>query len=247
MNVFVNLCILGLIGFGCAEEGRDYWGEVFVYKDALEFMRGCGSKELSLCVKERALGYLDSIPTSVDLGGGLKIRANRVERHARQGVPLPDDLRAREEAVENLLWDRIIDFMRSHTFEFKIPDETINDLMGKPVEEARKKKGGGGGGMRMRTMLLLLQLKAATIGAIALKVIGLIAFKALVIAKIAFTIASIIALKKLLESKHHTSTYEVVAHPHYEEHGHFDRSFNTFNAQDFAYKGYNALGGRSSS
>lgn len=66
MNVFVNLCILGLIGFGCAEEGRDYWGEVFVYKDALEFMRGCGSKELSLCVKVK-YNFIDYATNEIDL------------------------------------------------------------------------------------------------------------------------------------------------------------------------------------
>ncbi|CAG9860651.1 unnamed protein product [Phyllotreta striolata] len=242
LGVIVLVCIVGL---GRAEEDKEFWWDILVYKDALEFVRGCGGRELGLCVKERALRYLDNMPTNMDLGGGLKIRGNRAERNSRQTVDLPSDLRAREEAVENMLWESVVNFMRTHTFEFKIPDEAINDLLGKPVEEARKKKGGGGG-MRMKTMLLLLQLKAATIGAIALKLIGLIAFKALVIAKIAFTIASIIALKKLLESKHHTSTYEVVAHPHYEEHGHFDRSFNSFNPQDFAYRSYNALGGRSS-
>lgn len=74
-------------------------------------------------------------------------------------------------------------------------------------------------------------MKAAMLAAIALKVLALLAFKALVIGKIALTISGIIALKKLLEQKHHTSTYEVIAHPHYEEH--HERSFG----QEMAYKG----------
>lgn len=42
------------------------------------------------------------------------------------------------------------------------------------------------------------------------------------------------AIKKLFESKHETSTYEIVPHPHYEDHHHHDRSF----AHVLAYGGY---------
>lgn len=77
----------------------------------------------------------------------------------------------------------------------------------------------------MKSLLMLLQIKAAILAAIALKFIGLVAFKALLLAKVALTIASMVALKKLVEQKSHTSTYEVYAHPHYDEHSHFDRSF----------------------
>lgn len=78
---------------------------------------------------------------------------------------------------------------------------------------------------------MLIQLKAAIIGAIALKLIGIVAFKALLVAKIALTIASVIGLKKLLENKQH-STLEVVAHPHYTEEYIHDRAFG----QQKAYK-----------
>lgn len=82
-------------------------------------------------------------------------------------------------------------------------------------------------------LFLLLQLKAAIIGAMIIKLIGLVAFKALLVAKIALTIASVIGLRKLLESKHRSSTYEVVAHPYYTEDHVHDRSFS----QQIAYKG----------
>lgn len=78
--------------------------------------------------------------------------------------------------------------------------------------------------MRMKSMLMLLQLKVAAVGAILLKFIGLIAFKALLLSKMALLISGVIALKKLSEAKH-GSTYEVVAHP-YDDHGHFDRAFD---------------------
>lgn len=83
--------------------------------------------------------------------------------------------------------------------------------------------------------MLLFFMKAAMLAAIALKVLALMAFKALLLGKIALTISGIIALKKLVEQKHHTSTYEVIAHPQYEEYAghHHERSFG----QDLPYAG----------
>lgn len=72
------------------------------------------------------------------------------------------------------------------------------------------------------------------IGGILLKLVALVAFKALIVAKIALLLALAIAIKKLLDTKHQTSTYEVIAHPHYEDYHHHDRSF----AQEMAYKAY---------
>lgn len=77
----------------------------------------------------------------------------------------------------------------------------------------------------MKSMLMLLQLKVVAVGAIILKFIGIIAFKALMMSKIALLISGVIALKKLTEPKHHSSTYEVVAHP-YDDH-HYDRAFDS--------------------
>lgn len=91
----------------------------------------------------------------------------------------------------------------------------------------RKKKGKKGAS----SLFLLFFLKLAVLGAIAMKVLTLIAFKALVLGKIALTISGVIALKKLFEQKH-TSTYEVIAHPQFEDYSHHDRSF----AQDLSYR-----------
>ncbi|KAF7277028.1 hypothetical protein GWI33_009519 [Rhynchophorus ferrugineus] len=127
-----------------------------------------------------------------------------------------------------------------HAAEINMTLRSVFEL----IEQYSRRKGGGGSGGskkgegdgKMKGMMMMFQLKAAILGAIALKFIGIVAFKALLIAKVALTLSSIIALKKLLEGKHHTSTYEVVAtHPHHDDYGHVDRSF----MQDqLAYKGY---------
>lgn len=85
-------------------------------------------------------------------------------------------------------------------------------------------------------LLLLMKLKAAALLPLAIGVLALISLKALVIGKLALILSGIIGLKKLLEGKH-SSSYEVVAHPHHsysydEHHGSFRRSIE---AQKLAY------------
>ncbi|KAK9879996.1 hypothetical protein WA026_008509 [Henosepilachna vigintioctopunctata] len=236
------LVLLGLYGFTivCAEEDDHF--EDGVYKEAIAFVMECSSRDVTLCFKERALKYLDNLPGNMDIGGAIKIKQLDSERSAKHFSPLvlPDEPRAREEVIDKALFDRIAEYLSSHTIEFRLPSESMKDLQrSMMVDEARKKKGGGGGkkgggGMKM---MMMLGMKGALLGALALKFIALIAFKALIIAKIAFTISAIIALKKLLGSKQQSSTYEVVAHPHYEEHGgggHYDRSFGP----ELAYRGH---------
>ncbi|XP_030768093.1 uncharacterized protein LOC115891691 [Sitophilus oryzae] len=215
--------------------------ELRIYKAAFEFLRECGKKEFSLCLKERALRYIDTLPNELDVGVGVKIKSNGRVSKRMQREALPDEPKARESAVENILWDRISDYLSTHVIELKMPSNTVHDMK-KSVEEGRGKGGGGGGkkggggGEKMKGMMMMMMMKAAILGALALKAIGLLAFKALLVAKVALTISSIIALKKLLEHKHHSSTYEIVAtHPHHEEVGHYDRAFTQ---DQLAYKGY---------
>ncbi|KAJ8910874.1 hypothetical protein NQ315_000505 [Exocentrus adspersus] len=217
------------------EESQDYFNEYWIYKEALRLVEECGEKDLLICLKERSLRYLNNLPNTIDLGGGLRIKPADGNRTSRQqsSVIFPQDPKEREEALDEALWEKFTDYLSSHSIEYKMPVENINDLEKSLVEEGRKRKGGGGGGMRMKSLLMLIQLKAAVLAAIFLKFIGLVAFKALLVAKIALTISSIVALKKLVEHKPHTSTYEVYAHPHYDEHAHFDRSYHP----DMPYRG----------
>lgn len=75
--------------------------------------------------------------------------------------------------------------------------------------------------------LLMLKLKAAALIPLALGGLALLALKALIVGKLALVLSALIGLQKLLGSKHHSQSYEVVAHPHYsEEHAHYGRSLN---------------------
>ncbi|CAH0555724.1 unnamed protein product [Brassicogethes aeneus] len=237
MRLFVPFVFVIVLCFARAED-EDQVYEDSVYSDAINFVNECGDKELSLCFKERALKYLESLPNNVDLGSGIKIKENfeGANRASRQYQPadLPEEPRARENELDNIIIEKLADYFTSHTFEFKMPTDTAKDLK-RSMEEGRKKKNNNNKGGGMMNMMMLIQLKAAILGAIFLKVVALVAFKALLVAKVALTIASVIALKKIVEQKHHSATYEVVSHPHaYEDHGHYDRSFS----QDLAYNAH---------
>lgn len=86
-------------------------------------------------------------------------------------------------------------------------------------------------------LLLLLKMKAAALIPLALGALALLALKALIVGKLALVLSALIGLQKLLSSKHHTSSYEVVAHPHYDEHhGHYARAMQ--DPHQLAYRAY---------
>nr|XP_022918581.1 uncharacterized protein LOC111427598 [Onthophagus taurus] len=222
-NIKLLLVLIFLFGSKADQEEDD------LFKDGMHFLELCGERSLSICFKERALSYLEHLPSSLEIADTIiikKVEDNSASR--RMTTTLPDEPSSREEMLDKVIGEKIYDFFSTHTFELKMPGESINDFKRSFEDEARKKKKKG------VPIMMLLQLKAAAIGAIMLKIIGLVAFKALLVAKVALTIATLLGLKKLLESKSHSS-YEVVAHPVYsEEHGHYDRSFD----QELAYKGH---------
>ncbi|KAJ8952317.1 hypothetical protein NQ318_017211 [Aromia moschata] len=177
-------------------------------------------------MQEYFLKYMDDLPNEVDIGDGFVVRRSREGREAAQHalLILPDDPKAREEAINKILLDKLTDYLKSHTLKYKLPMEFVKELR-ISVDEGRKKKGseGNGGGIRMKPILMVFKVIAGILGAIALKLVGLAAFKSLLIAKIALTIASIMILKYLLASKENVSTLEVYAHPQYDDYSRFDR------------------------
>ncbi|VEN34764.1 unnamed protein product [Callosobruchus maculatus] len=223
------VCILvaswvGVFGEDGIVEEEDFFSEYLIYREAIRFIESCGKTEFSICLKERILHYIDSLPHDINLGGGLWIKQNSVDRTLRKNE-IPGKPRTSVEASDKMLLDKITEYIRTHRVEFLMPQGALKELDDAVVEGRKKKGNKGGGGMGMRGMMMLFYLKAAALGAIALKFIGAVAFKALLVGKIALTIALVIALKKLTDQQHHTSTYEVVAPHHYDDVSHYDRAF----------------------
>lgn len=206
---------------------------------ALKFVRDCGDKSMLLCAKERALHYVDNANGDIQVGEGITLV--ETEPNTAQGgrqlseMNLPSNSEARESQIDSLLAERVARFLGTHTLQFKVPKDSIEEMQ-RSLEEARGK--GKKTKKLLLPLLLLFKLKAAALLPLVLGFLALIAFKALVIGKLALLLSGIIGLKKLFESKNVSQNYEVVAHPHtsFDEHGHYARSFD--DSQNLAYSAY---------
>lgn len=211
------------------------------------FLQGCGEKDMLLCIKMRALTFVDRAlrrPEDINVVDGVTlVRAQDAGRdlngralsEAELDASLPKDAEDRDAQVETMLVDRVARFLESHTLQLKVPDSTISDVR-RSLDEARGKKKKAA--KILLPLLLLLKLKAAALIPLALGALALLALKALIVGKLALVLAGLIGLQKLLGQKGHSQSYEVVAHPHYtEEHGHgWGRSAT--DAQDLAYSAH---------
>lgn len=80
------------------------------------------------------------LPDSFELAGIVKIK--RLENHNSTGRPndrssLPEEARARENALDNMIMDRLLEFVGSHTIEIKMPKEAVGELKESFEEEGR--------------------------------------------------------------------------------------------------------------
>ncbi|XP_049880852.1 uncharacterized protein LOC126377199 [Pectinophora gossypiella] len=200
-------------------------------------VKECSEGDVSLCLKEKALKYVESLSSAreMSLTDGVTLLGTGSPRSARALEPLSEEPKAREVQVESRLVDSAADFLENHVIQFRLPSSTVEGMK-RSLEEARGKK------KKIKQLLPLLALAKLKITALIPLFLGIIAFaaaKALLLAKVSLLVAGIIALKKLLAHKHHDTTYEVVAHPHHEEHyapssGHgWGRSIE--DAQNLAY------------
>ncbi|CAO1426554.1 unnamed protein product [Diamesa hyperborea] len=209
---------------------------------SLKFVKDCGDKSMVLCFKERALQFVDKAEGDYELSEALKLVQTEQPAQGRSmnEINLSAEPEIREAEVDSLLMDRVARFLGSHTLQFKVPKDSIQDMQ-RSLEEARGKSKKSK--KFLLPLLLLLKLKAAALLPLAIGFLALISFKALIIGKLALILSGIIALKKLLEGKH-SQSYEVVAHPHHsysssyggdDHHGAFRRSVD---AQKMAFSAH---------
>ncbi|KAL0811310.1 hypothetical protein ABMA28_009724 [Loxostege sticticalis] len=202
-------------------------------------VKECVDGDVSLCLKEKALKYAETLSSAreMSIAEGVTLLGTGSPRSARALEPLSEEPKAREAQVEARLVDSAADFLENHVLQFKLPTSAVEGMK-RSLEEARGKK------KKIKQLLPLFALAKLKITALIPLFLGIIAFaatKALLLAKVSLLVAGIIALKKLLASKHHETSYEVVAHPHHEEHyassGHgWGRSID--DAQNLAYAGH---------
>ncbi|XP_072935275.1 uncharacterized protein [Epargyreus clarus] len=217
-------------------------GENDVMKSVFEVVKSCSEKDISLCIKERALRYAENVAAAreINITDGITLLGTGSSRSSRSLEPLSEEPRARESQVETRLVDAAADILDSHVIQFRVPKSTVEDMK-RSLEEGRGKK------KKLKQLLpifALLQLKIQSLIPLFLGIIAFAAIKGLMLAKAALLASALVLLKKLLSKNDHHESYEVVAHPHHEEHyshggsgghGGWGRSQD---AQNLAYSAY---------
>ncbi|CAG9794890.1 unnamed protein product [Diatraea saccharalis] len=204
-------------------------------------VKGCSEEDISLCLKERALKYVENINSAreVSLTDGISLIGTGSPRSARSFEPLPDEPKARENQVESRLLDAAAEFLENHVIQLRVPKNTVDDVK-RSLEEGRGKKKKL---KQLLPILALLQLKVQSLIPLFLGVIAFAAVKGLMLAKAALLASALLLLKKLLSKHDHHESYEVVAHPHHEEHvshggGHGGWGRSSQDAHNLAYSAY---------
>ncbi|XP_063369157.1 uncharacterized protein LOC134657512 [Cydia amplana] len=215
-------------------------GEDDVIGSVIGVVRSCAEEDVSLCLKERALKYVENLATAreVNIADGISLLGSGSPRSARSFDPLPEDPAARENQVESRLLDATADFLEDHVIQLRMPKSTVEDVK-RSLEEGRGKK------KKLKQLMgivQLLQLKIQSLIPLFLGIIAFAAVKGLMLAKAALLASALVLLKKLLSKHESHESYEVVAHPHHEEHvshggghGGWGRSAD---AQNMAYSAY---------
>ncbi|XP_063629648.1 uncharacterized protein LOC134801051 [Cydia splendana] len=216
-------------------------GEDDVIGSVIGVVKSCAEEDVALCLKERALKYVENLATAreVNIADGISLLGSGSPRSARSFEPLPEDPAARENQVESRLLDATADFLENHVIQLRMPKSTVEDVK-RSLEEGRGKK------KKLKQLLPilgLLQLKIQSLIPLFLGIIAFAAVKGLMLAKAALLASALVLLKKLLSKHESHESYEVVAHPHHEEHfshgggghGGWGRSAD---AQNMAYNAY---------
>ncbi|XP_067008105.2 uncharacterized protein Osi8 [Anabrus simplex] len=202
----------------------------------------CAAQDLSSCLKLKLVTALDRASRSLNdlkITDGLSfVRDPSVEvpqdgpkTEQELEAELPRSLVDKEDSLDGMIVDKILNFMKSHTVQMKFP--SAEDLQRSLSEDGRGKKGKLGG------LLLLPLMMAAMMIPLALGGLALLAGKALLVSKLALVLSAIIGLKKLLSGSGggHESSYQVVSVPGGGGH-HYGRSLQGEAAQQLAYRAY---------
>lgn len=88
--------------------------------------------------QERALHYFDSENGDVKLTDGISlVKTDDIPvGRSLNDVVLPEDNDARENEVDTLLVERIARFFGTHTLQFKVPKDSIQDMQ-RALEECK--------------------------------------------------------------------------------------------------------------
>ncbi|XP_046973263.1 uncharacterized protein LOC124539927 [Vanessa cardui] len=146
---------------------------------------------------------------------------------------LPRNIASKDEALTDMLWNRIAAFANSRTIQLSLPKISGEEL-NKGVEEGRGKMK-----KMMGMMMMGAAMKMAAMIPLAIAGLFILAGKALIVSKIALLLAGIIALKKIIAQKNGGGGGGHESHGWSSGgggSGGWDR--RSYDASDLAYSGY---------
>ncbi|XP_050685633.1 uncharacterized protein LOC126980054 [Leptidea sinapis] len=195
-------------------------------KFAYETYRDCSGSDISSCLKVKLAKSLNRIAKSdeITLLGGITITKdkNAVEKvEVEEAIPRGLD----ERSLDNLLLDKIVGFLQTHTIQIKFP--TGSELQ-RAFEDGRGRR------KKLAPFLAIPILIGGLLVPLAFGALALLAGKALIVSKLALVLAGIIGLKKLLSSNQSGESHEVVVASNHGSNG-WSRSLD---ANDLAYNAY---------
>ncbi|KOB63518.1 Osiris 8-like protein, partial [Operophtera brumata] len=160
-------------------------------KLAYETYKECSGDDITHCLKQKLAKTLTRLARSDELNvlNGVTIKKDKDAKIEDVEAAVPRGMD--ESSLDNLIMDKIIGFMQSHTFQ------------------VRRKK--------MAPLLAIPILIMGMLVPLAFGALALLAGKALIVSKLALVLAGIIGLKKLLSSNHgggHESHEVVVSAGH---------------------------------
>ncbi|XP_050357725.1 uncharacterized protein LOC126778277 isoform X1 [Nymphalis io] len=192
------------------------------------------------CLKKKAILFFDRAARmeAIPLIAGVDI----VKTSDMEIVPisendidanLPRNMDNKDEALTDMLWNRIAAFANSRTIQLSLPKMSGEEL-NKGVEEGRGKMK-----KMMGMMMMGAAMKMAAMIPLAIAGLFILAGKALIVSKIALLLAGIIALKKIIAQKNSGGGGGHESHGWSSgggSSGGWDR--RSYDASDLAYSGY---------
>lgn len=146
---FVLIACFGLSGvFGFPAEQTDDSAVGKVYKVIQE----CGDKDMSICLKMRALTYVDKVlrrSEDISIVDGITLVKTDKNTEAYRGLnaralsqdeldaSLPKNADEKNTQVENMLFDRMARFLETHTLQLKVPQSSISEMK-RSLEEGKE-------------------------------------------------------------------------------------------------------------
>ncbi|CAK1541124.1 unnamed protein product [Leptosia nina] len=171
----------------------------FGMKYMMRVYEDCQSADIIPCLKRKAILFFDRAARmeAIPLIDGVEIvKAANMEAVSDNDVDsLPRNLGSKDEALTEILWNRIAAFANSRTIQLSLPKVTGEEL-NKGVEEGRGKMK-----KMMGMMMMGAAMKMAAMIPVAIAGLFVLAGKALIVSKIALLLAGILALKKLIAAK----------------------------------------------